>query len=210
MLLPALNQARERAKTAACTSNLKQIGLAYHSYAADYKGIIGIQHYKGGELITWRDFLLNGRYLSSGGVTVCPSYAPFSYKAVEDDPNSGYGYGFNRLLRWNQSYNSESLFDANDFLYLVLEKIPDPSNIILFADTVDWTTPGKYRQCYEFYMHSNYGQYVHMRHSNSAVAMCIDGSARPMDRGKLKDSHKAFRPEDTKTYCVYNQSVNNY
>ncbi len=35
MLLPALNQARERAKTAICVSNLKQIGLAISMYADD-------------------------------------------------------------------------------------------------------------------------------------------------------------------------------
>ena len=36
MLLPALNQARERAKTANCISNLRQLGLAFAGYAGDY------------------------------------------------------------------------------------------------------------------------------------------------------------------------------
>ena len=36
MLLPALNQARERAKIIGCTSNLKQLGLAMHLYIEDH------------------------------------------------------------------------------------------------------------------------------------------------------------------------------
>ena len=38
MLLPALNKARERARAIACNSNLRQCGLAMHSYADDYAG----------------------------------------------------------------------------------------------------------------------------------------------------------------------------
>lgn len=38
MLLPALTQARDLAKTAACQNNLKQTGLAALQYANDYKG----------------------------------------------------------------------------------------------------------------------------------------------------------------------------
>jgi prepilin-type N-terminal cleavage/methylation domain-containing protein/prepilin-type processing-associated H-X9-DG protein len=38
MLLPALNQAREKAKSIACVSNLKQLGLTLNNYSNDYNG----------------------------------------------------------------------------------------------------------------------------------------------------------------------------
>ncbi len=38
MLLPALKKARERAKTASCSGNLKQFGFALNSYAGDFNG----------------------------------------------------------------------------------------------------------------------------------------------------------------------------
>jgi prepilin-type N-terminal cleavage/methylation domain-containing protein/prepilin-type processing-associated H-X9-DG protein len=40
MLLPALNRARETAKSVHCISNLKQVSLAMFSYADDYAGYI--------------------------------------------------------------------------------------------------------------------------------------------------------------------------
>src|SRR5690349_10594967 len=38
ILLPALNSAREQAKSAQCLANLRSIGQGMQTYAADYKG----------------------------------------------------------------------------------------------------------------------------------------------------------------------------
>lgn len=40
MLLPALNQARERARSTSCTGNLKQIGLYLSAYTADHDDML--------------------------------------------------------------------------------------------------------------------------------------------------------------------------
>ena len=40
MLLPAMNQARERARTISCTNNLKQLGLGIEQYKGDYNSYI--------------------------------------------------------------------------------------------------------------------------------------------------------------------------
>ncbi|MCX8082731.1 MAG: DUF1559 domain-containing protein, partial [bacterium] len=40
MFLPALSQARERARQSVCINNLKQIGLALHMYISDYNEFI--------------------------------------------------------------------------------------------------------------------------------------------------------------------------
>ena len=44
MLLPALAQAREKARQASCQTNLKQIGLAFLMYAGDYDGYLPPSH----------------------------------------------------------------------------------------------------------------------------------------------------------------------
>ena len=40
MLLPVLNQAREKGKAITCTNNMKQIGVQAQLYANDYSGTV--------------------------------------------------------------------------------------------------------------------------------------------------------------------------
>ncbi len=44
MLLPALNQAREKAKSIKCTSNLKQMGNAHSMYQSDYDDYLAVPY----------------------------------------------------------------------------------------------------------------------------------------------------------------------
>ena len=41
LLLPALSSAKERARRAACLSNIRQFILATHLYAGDYQTLLG-------------------------------------------------------------------------------------------------------------------------------------------------------------------------
>ena len=67
MLLPALNQARERAKSANCISNLKQLGQALIAYADDSKGWGPSTYFNNG---FWLCPLLDGKYISGPSYTL--------------------------------------------------------------------------------------------------------------------------------------------
>ncbi|MDD5596493.1 MAG: DUF1559 domain-containing protein [Victivallaceae bacterium] len=68
MLLPALNQAREKARRISCTSNLKQIGLSLKQYAMDYA-----DNFPDPLNSTGFEKLRRADYLTDYGVYKCPS-----------------------------------------------------------------------------------------------------------------------------------------
>ena len=70
MLLPALNKAREKARTAGCISNMKQIGMAIGMYANDNadSGPYGLINSSWSPDLTWDDLLgagYDGRKLTA-------------------------------------------------------------------------------------------------------------------------------------------------
>jgi len=82
MLLPALNKARQAGQKAACTSKLKQMGLALHTYSGDYDDWLlpGQQPKSPGDSdsdILWVGILGKKGYLkfngNNGGFFTCPS-----------------------------------------------------------------------------------------------------------------------------------------
>jgi prepilin-type N-terminal cleavage/methylation domain-containing protein/prepilin-type processing-associated H-X9-DG protein len=73
MLLPALNQAREKARRANCLSNLKQIGLGIAMYADSYNGRIPMDSSSAPTLAG--SFNLLSNVVTSSKVFTCPSDA---------------------------------------------------------------------------------------------------------------------------------------
>jgi len=75
LLLPALQQARERGKNATCKSDLKQMGLAFNLYAGDNGdwSIMGNAQNNRWGVWTWARRMVEGHYLPSIRNTFCPS-----------------------------------------------------------------------------------------------------------------------------------------
>ena len=77
MLLPALSQAREKARRINCAGNLKQMGLAMRMYSSDYSERFPAPNYNE----TGLEILRKNDYLTTYKVYVCPS--------TTEDPGSG-------------------------------------------------------------------------------------------------------------------------
>ena len=73
MLLPALAQARERARAASCVNNLKQLGLAIMLYVQDYD-----EYYPGR---FWTTEIITGYCSNNVKLFQCPSVQPAEARA---------------------------------------------------------------------------------------------------------------------------------
>ncbi len=126
MLLPALSQAKERGKRAACASNLRQIGLATHLYADE------TSYYPPAWIDSstrWMD-LIKPHLGKNSGVYLCPS--DLKRLAVDWDPEIFLSYGINTFNLSGKDYC---------FWYgLRAAAVQRPAQTIIFADC----TPGKY------------------------------------------------------------------
>ena len=98
MLLPALNKARETARTIACVNNLKQLGHAFNSYHSDFQDYYPPYNiYAQSVVYAFRDKL---QYITTDKVYLCPSY----FSKNPEAKTGGYGYNYKALDPvWNET-----------------------------------------------------------------------------------------------------------
>ena len=169
MLLPALNQAREKAKQIKCTSNLKQLGNAALMYSMDYDGYLPNGYWKSASPnhLKWFNRLL--RYIGSEGVFGCP--------ANHGKPNTGHllrntdlantaappdipfpgSYGYNYRIAFDHNFSGKGIQKINRL----------PGRIAMIADV-------------------GTGHYLLMGHSTSVASMekPTSGQFYPLHNGK--------------------------
>ena len=101
MLLPALNNARERSRSAKCQSNLKSMATYAILYTDDYKGYLPIHTWSypnNGTNYWWQTELVKEYYGKEvRSLTVCPSAKPILDADAKDRGSSwlGANYGMN-------------------------------------------------------------------------------------------------------------------
>lgn len=163
MLLPALNQAREKSKAASCINQLKQYGTAVHMYADDYNGYIGRVLQSGTDWwVNWiSPYISDGKDFYSGGkFLVCPSYTTDNYFFRN--------YGFNYLAQFQKGYLDSVRLPVNTtYPVLSLKRkwlIIDARQYLINAGL---TTAGV--------------DYVELRHARHANILIPDGHVEALD-----------------------------
>ena len=181
ILMPALNQAREKAKSASCLSNLKQIGAAAVAYAGDnddhfvlYKLSAGMGKpgifWCGAKASSTYDYTDSQGFLipyvgGNGKVFTCPG---FIWEGTLDAVVSGAGLGMLSSL-------SE----------LKIGKIKGPSSVIAFADSAtSMMNGGKKISGMPSIINSPKFCSTHWRHQKMLNVTWVDGhaSSEPFNR----------------------------
>ena len=179
MLLPALTRAREKARSATCMSNLKQIGTAWLMYANDHDGYtpwIDPDRY-GFHALVFTGYI--PRTKAGLSVFACPTFAklfPGSYYRVIDPKTGQYLYIYDSPHRANNVKN--------------INEIVSPSTAFITIEAVGGcgTSPSG-TGWYQF-------GYIYWLHYGGMNTLFYDGSARfimgPTDWKTVEDRRRTY------------------
>ncbi len=197
MLLPALNKAREKAKTIKCASNMKQWGTGFALYSNTYDDYLCGSHNVpfqavSGSMATrkWFDYYSTSRYIASGGVAgsksayensgigVCPSNekdgvdsATITFKSSSYIMNGSIGVngGTGASTHPNSCGNGKNL-------YARISSFRQPSGKIYITDGKDGVQEASFVTCYFFPENDNsIAGRTSLRHNKLANALWVDG-----------------------------------
>lgn len=171
MLLPALSKAKERAHTARCISNLRQVGVSMAMYLQEFNGKIQVDAPLDPE-ITWGSILNTNQPPGNVEVFVCPSYAPHRFTnwfytfGIRQDPPKTFMSG-----KYKELFNTSL--------------VPQPSEFLLLADTTSRGQQGvSARQFYSFRLEQE--KQVHARHNDGANGYFLDAHVESCKRMRLQ------------------------
>ena len=178
MLLPALNNARERARIATCLSNHKQVSLGLIFYADDNDGQYpcGIDSNFGSNRKEWNKRLFTDKYVSPKKALLCPS-TPHALNPTTNLDDVYYsGIGLRTVYE-----NSPGVFWSSGSKYIINQKtITIPSEYVVLGDTRTNATSQN-----GFYILSNNTDKTNtlaLRHKKNLNIAFLDGHAKTIDK----------------------------
>ncbi len=184
MLLPALNKARDRAKTIKCTSNEKQIGMSLILYQNENDGTVlatkkpGRGENESSDYVLWNDFLVHTNRLTMQMIS-CPTSVPYTNYGA-----SGYFYKYKMLSVGNNAwyygaYAMNNLrakdADGNALKWIRDNQVRHPSHYLIAGDAAtdsetDHLIPGAV-----MYESTGQGYFAYPWHSGQCNLLWFDG-----------------------------------
>lgn len=178
MLLPALNNAREKGRSSNCISNQKQIGTMFQFYANDYDDFL-VAHYfvREGESFpnrVWYQTFCDLKYVGVSNYTDCTSREKFGktpFHCPSDSRAAKYGpsvsYGINIII---SSYHS---INTNVYRHFKTTKIKNPSQTMI---TQDVGSDAETARNVDIYYSTPYENCTLFRHNGSLNALSVSGN----------------------------------
>ena len=197
ILFPVFAKAREKARQASCSSNLKQIALGWQMYTQDYDEVVCPSYYY---TDSWRyehawDFTLDWAdwtkpvvssglldpYIKNGQIHKCPSFDGYP----TGRPFTGYAY--------NATYIGGDMSLTPPSLPCSIGAIKMPSDTVLFADAAWYDSSNGNRLSGVNYLRAPsdplaaYGT-AHFRHSGVANVAYADGHVKATAKKYIVDT----------------------
>jgi prepilin-type N-terminal cleavage/methylation domain-containing protein/prepilin-type processing-associated H-X9-DG protein len=194
MLLPALNQARDKAKSINCISNLKSCGMFTTFYANDYDSnyLCYARTTINGYIPTsWGGNLYEMGYIKDPKIMSCPS-SPNKVQRNSADNRFYNIYGtYNSPATKFPKFGLDNGVWTNAWRGITIKRVSKPSDLFFLADGHRDSyigSPDYFDQCWVIGLNTAYTLYA--RHSRQINAWFIDGhaaSTKPTDmRTKLE------------------------
>ena len=179
MLMPALQQARDRAKAANCASNLKQLGTGVLMYQKDSDGYY-IPYLLDDRTTTNWPYYLWKHYVTGDKAFHCPKKTRVWYKG-EMPKNYVNSYGSNQMnilgSYWTSKTAPAPAFNNWTMISAKESQVARPSATVILLDSYNFTDPtigGS--ACYSS-THTS-GIVAYAEHNNSCNVGWGDGSMR--------------------------------
>ncbi len=183
MLLPALNKARERARSASCINNLKQWGLAEHMYMGDNDGFVARSRMKWGtKTVYWgidQTNVVNESYKYSTDFPLADYIQPKVAMKSRVCPSTKEHFPIITYMRpayFGGGTAAETWF--------VKDNQPNPSSMILLAEGIPNTITGGGYIDYEAHPahHDDWWmKFIQKRHGKMLNFLCFSGNVKTHD-----------------------------
>ena len=141
MLLPALNSAREKGRSALCVSNLKQQYLAFANYFNDYNEWCMVSLFPSGYFegrtngVPWYGQMQELKYITNGKLFKCPTNRAQVTGIYPDDGGALYGSTYGLTIgTFGSSLTGTAIVPIK---MNTLAKHPKSSGTAVFADTAN-------------------------------------------------------------------------